>query len=95
MESQGEKQDFQALKTYVLVLFEIKGTIKGKNIAISIAPNEHNNYISDEFANDLAISESNIGERLEFWNNKEYAISILQLSIGYYTGVSQFIVKSL
>ena len=79
----------------MLVLFQIKGTIRGKDITISIAPGERNNYISDEFANDLVIPESNIGERLDFWNTKEYEISNLQLNIGYYTGVSQFIVKSL
>ena len=41
------------------------------------------------------IPESNIGERLDFWNNKEYVISNLQLNIGDYTCVSQFILKSL
>ena len=41
------------------------------------------------------ISELNIGERVAFWNNKEYAISDLQWNIGDYTDVSQFIVKSL
>ena len=46
-------------------------------------------------ANELAIRKSNIGERLEFWKNKEYAISNLQRNIGDYTGVCQFIVKSL
>ena len=45
------------------MLFQIKGTIRGKDITISIAPDERNNYISDEFANELAILESNIGER--------------------------------
>ena len=73
------------------MLFQIKGTIRGKHITISIAPIECNNYISDE----LAIPKSNIGERLDFWHNKEYAISNLQLNIGDYTGVSQFIVRSL
>ena len=34
-------------------------------------------------------------KRLGFWNNKEYAISDLQWNIGDYTGVAQFIVKSL
>ena len=60
-----------------------------------IALGECNNYISDEFANELAIPESNIGERLDFWHNKEHAISNLQLNNGDYTDVSQFIVKSL
>ena len=41
------------------------------------------------------IPESNIGERLDFWNNKEYTISDLQWNMGDYIGVSQFIVKSL
>ena len=83
------------LKTYVSKLFQIKGTIRGKNITISIAPSKCNNYISDEFANELAIPNSNIGESLDFCKNKEYAINDLQWNIGDYTGVSQFIVKSL
>ena len=66
----------------------------GKDITISIAFDERNNYISDEFANELVIPESNIVERLDFWNKKEYAMSELQWNIGDYTGVSQFIVKS-
>ena len=41
------------------------------------------------------IPKSNIGERLDFWNTKEYEIINLQLNIGDYTGVSQFIAKSL
>ena len=63
------------------MLLQIKGTIRGKDINISIAPNERNNYISDEFANELAIPNSNIGARLDFCKNKEYAISNLQLNI--------------
>ena len=39
------------------MLFQIKGTIRGKDITISISPGERNNYISDEFTKELAISE--------------------------------------
>ena len=77
------------------MLLQIKGTIRGKDCTISIALGERNNYISDEFANELAIPRTNISERLDFSNIKEYAISDLQWSIRDYTGVSQFIVKSL
>ena len=35
------------------MLLQIKGTIRGKDITISIALSERNNYISDEFANEL------------------------------------------
>ena len=68
MESHDKKQGrfSSTLKTYVSKLFQIKGTIRGKNITISIAPDERNNYIGDEFANELAIPDSNIGERLDF-----------------------------
>ena len=78
MESHDKKQGIfpRILKTYVSMLLKIKGTIRGKNITISIAPGERNNYISDEFANELAIPDSNIGERLDFCKNKEYAITI-------------------
>ena len=97
IESRTKKQGRfpSTLKTFVSVLFQIKGSIRGKDITISIAPSEWNNYISDEFANELVIPESNIGERLDFWNNKEYAITYLQWNIGDYTGVSHFIVISL
>ena len=96
MESQGEKQGRfpSTSKTYALVLFQLR-TIRGKDISISIPPVERTNYISVEFANELAIPEPNIGERLDFWNNKEYEISNLQVIIGNYTSVSQFVVKSL
>ena len=97
MESQGEKQGrfTSTLKTYASVLFHIKGTVRGKGITISIAHVEHNNYISVDFANEITIPESNIGERLDLWNTKEYKISNLQLKIEDYTDVSQFIIKSL
>ena len=52
------------------MLFQIKGIIRGKSITISISTSEHNNYISDEFANELAILRTNISERLYFSNNK-------------------------
>ena len=77
------------------MLFQIKGTIRGKDITIFIAPVERNNYISVDFANEIAIPKSNIGERLDFSNNKVYAISDSQWNIGDYIDVSQFIVKSL
>ena len=96
MESYGKQGRFPStLKNYVSMLLQIKVIIKGKDITISISPGERNNYISDEFSNELAIPRTNISERLDFLNNKEYAISDLQWSIGDYTGVSQFIFKSL
>ena len=48
------------------ILFRIKGTLSGKDITISIAPGERNNYISTEFANHLVIPKSNICEELDF-----------------------------
>ena len=67
MESLVEKQGRfpSTSKTYASMLFQIKGTIRGKDITISIAPNERNNYISNDFSNELAIPESNIGEMLD------------------------------
>ena len=97
MESRDKKQGIfsSTLKTCVSMLFQIKGTIRGKDITIFIASSERNNCISDEFYNKLAILESNIGEILDFWNEKEYVISDLQWNIGDYTSVLKFIVKSL
>ena len=60
-------KSFLSLQTRnVAILFIIKGTLAGKDITISIAPVESNNYISTEFTNHLVIPESNIGEGLEF-----------------------------
>ena len=89
MGSNSEKQGrFPSnLKNYDSVLFQIKGTIRGKGITIYISLGERNNYISDEFSNQLVIPRTNISERLDFSNNKEYAISDLQWNIGDYTGV--------
>ena len=97
IESHDEKQGIfsSTLKTYISMLLQIKRTIRGKDINISISPGERNNYISDEFSNELVIPDSNIVERLDFCKNEEYAISDLQSNIGDYTCVSQFIVKSL
>ena len=58
------------LQRNVAILFRIKGTLAGKDITISIAPAESNNYISTEFANNLVIPESNIKEKLDFWDRK-------------------------
>ena len=51
MEFQGEKQGRfpSTSKTYASLLFQIKGTIRGKDITIFIALDECNNDISDEF----------------------------------------------
>ena len=54
----------------VAILFIIKGTLVGKDITISIAPAESNNYISTKFANHLVIPESNIREELDFLDKK-------------------------
>ena len=80
LESHDKKQGIfpSTLKTFVSMLLQIKGTIRGKDITISIVLGEHNKCISDELANELAIPESKIGERLDFWNNKEYSVKDLQ-----------------
>ena len=75
-------------KYYIKVLLKIKGRIEGKDIIISIAPDENNNYISDKLANQLAIPESNIGNKLNILDEKQYEISNLQLNIGDYTFTS-------
>ena len=64
MESHDKKQGRfpSTFKTYVSMLLQIKWTIRGKGITISIAPDERNNYISDEFANELVIPKSNRGK---------------------------------
>ena len=67
-----KKQNFPiTLQKNVAILFRIKGTLARKDITISIAPVESNNYISTEFANLLLIPESNIREELDFWDRKK------------------------
>ena len=58
MDSNFEKKEkFPiTLQRNVAILFRIKGTLAGKDITISIAPVESNNYISTKFANHLVIS---------------------------------------
>ena len=52
------------LQRNVSILFRSKGTLAGKDINISIAPTESNNYIRTKFANHLVIPKSNIREEL-------------------------------
>ena len=68
LESHDKKQGrfSSTSKNYVSMLLQIKWTIRGKYITISIALDKRNNYISDEFANKLAILKTNINERLDF-----------------------------
>ena len=80
-----KKQNFPiTLQKNVSILFRIKETLVGKDITISIAPAERNNYISIEFANHLVIPESNIREELDFLDKKRTEISGLQLNVGDY-----------
>jgi len=97
MESSNEKGRFPKSlgKNLASVLLGVKGTLGGRDIIISIAPIECNNYVTPEFANQLVIPKSNISEKIGLWNKKQYDISNLQLNIGDYTFVSPFIVGSL
>ena len=81
-------------KRNVAILFRIKGTLARKDITISIAPTESSNYISTEFTNHLMILESNINERLDFWDKKQFEISVLQLNVEEYMVTPKFTVNS-
>ena len=83
------------LQRNAAILFKIKGTLAGKDITISIAPAESNNYISTKFTNHLVIPESNIREKLDFSDRKQIEISGLQLNVGDYMVTLKFIVSSL
>ena len=78
-----------------MLQYYFKGKLAGKDITISIAPAESNNYISIEFANHLVFLESNIGEGLDFWDMKQFEISCLQLNVVDYIITSKFVVSSL
>jgi hypothetical protein len=96
MESRNENGRFpKIVRKIVSVLLRFKGTLEGKDIIISIAPTLNCNYVSVECANQLLIHESNIMDKINSWNEKEYDISNLQLNIGDYTLISQFTVTSL
>ena len=82
-------------KRNVAILFRIKRTITWKDMTISIAHVENNNYISIEFSNHLVIFYSNICEGIEFWEKIQFGITSLQLNVGYYMVTSKFIVCSL
>jgi len=81
--------------TLLQCYLESKETLGGKDIIISITPTGCNNYVNTKFTNQLAIPESNIIEKLDLWNKKQYDITNLQVNIGDYTFVSQFTVGSL
>jgi hypothetical protein len=70
------------------MLLRVKGTLRGKDITISIATTKCNNYVSTKFTNQLVIPMSNITEKIGLWNKKQYDISNLQLNVGDYTFVS-------
>jgi hypothetical protein len=97
MESNNEEKGRfpKTSRKYVSVLLRIKGTLAGKDVTISIDPSEHDNYVSTECANQLLIPKSNIIEEIDLWNEKKYSISKLQLNMGEYIFVSQFVVKSM
>ena len=77
-------------------IFKIKGSLAGRDIIISISPTEGSNYVSPKCANKLVIFESNIIEtNFCDTSDKQYNINNLQLSIGDYTFISQFTVKTL
>ena len=91
-----EKRRFpKTFSKTIYALFRIKGTLAGKDIIISIGPIQDNNYVSTECANQLVIPKSNIIETIDSMGEKQYDINNLQLSIGNYSFVSQFTVKSL
>ena len=82
-------------KRNVSILFRIEGTLGGKDITISIAHVESNNYIYTDFDNPLMLHKSNIGEGIYFWDKKQFEISGLQMNVGEYMVTSKFIVSSL
>lgn len=79
----------------VSALFKIKGSLTGRDIIISIDPTQDINYASTECANQLLIFESNIIETIFFeTSDKHYDITNLRLSIGDYTFIQQFNIKT-
>lgn len=77
------------------MLLRTKETLRGKDIIISIALVERKNHINAKLANPLFIPDSNIIERINLFDKKQYEINDLQLNIGDYTFISQFNVSSL
>ena len=94
MES-GRFLELETLPIDPKALLKVKGSIAGKDVTIAISPAEEKNYINPKIANQLVIPESNIIEKLEFFDKKKYDITNLQLNIGDYTFISQFTMKTL
>ena len=92
METSNERF-LETFGKYVATLFQIKGSLAGRDIIISICPIERSNYVSPKCANQLVIPESNIVETNIC--GEQYDISNLHLNIGDYTFTSKFTVKTL
>ena len=77
MTSKSELNEGRFLETLPIdakVLFKIKGTLARKDVTIAISPVEDKNYINPKIANQLVILESNIAEKLHFFDKKKYDI---------------------
>lgn len=95
METSNEKFP-KTFSKCVSTLFKIKESLAGRDFIISIIPTEESNYVNAKCADQLVIPESNIIEtNFVDTSDKQYDISNLQLSIGDYTFISQFTVKTL
>ena len=61
METSNERFP-ETRSTFVRTLFNIKGSLAGRDIIISTSPTEGSNYVSPKCVNQLVIPESNIVE---------------------------------
>ena len=66
------------------------GNIQGREFNVTINPSNDKNYININLANQLLIPELSIGVKKNIFDQKEYKISDLQVTIGHYDYISQF-----
>ena len=69
----------------------LTGTIQGKKVNIAISTCNDKNYININLANQLLISDANVGERTYIFGN-EYEINDLQITVDNYEYIAQFCV---
>lgn len=68
----------------------LKGSIQGREFNAAISPSNDKNYININLANQLLIPDLSISVKKNNFDQKEYKISDLQVTISHYAYISQF-----
>jgi len=71
-------------------IITLKGSIQGREVNVAISPSNDKNCININLANQLLIRELSIGVKKIIFDQNEYKISDLQVTICHYDYISQF-----